>query len=282
VATLSVSQLGEGAMQLQSELWATNSLFVPAGRDCVLCDPSIFPDELEQIAALTHGFEHTHLLITHSDFDHTCGIASFPDARVVVGAGTAAAFADGSARRTLDQAATEWATPWEGELRVDVILTERPLSCGELQVLGVDARGHIDDGTAFILLDRRVLLPGDYASAVCYPFLLGSLSDAISAYQRLLQALDQYAIELVLPGHGPALSRERAAQICHEDVAYIRALRAAAAHGVASGGGEAQALLAAFAVEPPREARADFEAFGLRSSNARRAATEALGDTRSA
>ena len=94
------------------------------------------------------------MLVTHSDFDHVCGLPAFAGATVVAGVGTAAAIGDGTARRKLDESGPEWGTAWEGELRVDVVVSGEPVLCGDLSVAAVDTRGHTDDGSAFAVIER--------------------------------------------------------------------------------------------------------------------------------
>lgn len=272
---LDVMPLGDGVLALQSQLWATNSVLITAGDGCVVCDPSIFPDEIDTIRAEAQGSRRTHVLITHSDFDHVCGIPAFASDTVVAGATTAAAIADGTARRKLDAGAHDWGTAWDGELRVDLVVGDHGVRCGDLEVVAIDARGHIDDGSAFVIVDRRLLLVGDYLSAVCYPVLLGSLRDAAATNERLIEAIADYRVSLVVPGHGPALTPDEARQIARADVEYIRSLQAAAADAVRQRVSANAALLMALAVQPPRRARPDFEAFDLLSANARTALGEA-------
>jgi glyoxylase-like metal-dependent hydrolase (beta-lactamase superfamily II) len=131
------------------------------------------------------------------------------------------------------------------------------------------------DGSAFVVLDRRLLLPGDYLSAVCHPVLLGSLEAAAASNERLLKAIDEHQIALIVPGHGPALTPDDARQIARADLEYIRSLQAAAADAVRQRVSANAALLKALGVQPPRRARPDFEAFDLLSANARTALSEA-------
>ncbi len=267
--------LGDGALALQSQLWATNSVLIPAGDDCLVCDPSIFSDEIDAVRARTRGFKRTHVLITHSDFDHVCGIPAFATDTVIAGATTAAAIVDGTARQKLDASGRDWDAHWDGELRVDLVITSDSVRCGGVEVVAIDSRGHIDDGSAFVIVDRRILLPGDYLSAVCHPVLLGSAEAAAASNERLLQAIADYQVSLVVPGHGPALTSHAARQIARADLDYIRSLQAAAANAVQQRASANAALLMAFAVQPPRRARPDFEAFDLLSANVRTALSEA-------
>jgi len=275
MAALTIRRLDAGTRVLQSDLWATNSTIVSAGETCLVCDPSIFPDEIAQIREATLASSDLHILVTHSDFDHTCGVPWFADATVVAGASTAAAIADGSARRKLDESAEEWGTSWPGELRVDRIASGEPIRCGDVDVVAIDARGHIDDGSAFIVGDGRLLLCGDYLSAICQPIVLGSIEATIKAIERLLRAISDHDIDVIIPGHGPVLDRPQAQRIGREDIVYLRALQAAAGSAARDGAGANPAFLAARAVAGPRESRPDFEAFDWLSANARRALAEA-------
>jgi glyoxylase-like metal-dependent hydrolase (beta-lactamase superfamily II) len=276
---LSVTRLESGDLVLQSALWATNSVIVFGEEGCLVCDPSIFPDEIAQIRERTRDSGSVHVLITHSDFDHVCGLPAFArDAVVVAGTSTAAAIADGTARRKLDESGVEWGTAWEGELRVDLVASAAsgaPVRCGDLEVGVVDCRGHSDDGSAFVIAARRLLLAGDYLSAVCPPIVLGSFDAAVASIERLLRAIDEHRITAVVPGHGPVLDAAQAREIGREDIRYLRALQERAAAAVQAGLSPSAAFLSVRAVPQPRAARADCDAFDWLGANARRALAEA-------
>jgi hydroxyacylglutathione hydrolase len=276
---LSVTRLAGGDLVLQSGLWATNSVIVFGEEGCVVCDPSIFPDEIVQIRQHTRDSGNVHVLITHSDFDHVCGLPAFArDAVVVAGSSTAAAIADGTARRALDEGGVEWGTAWEGELGVDVVASDAvgaSVRCGDLEVIALDARGHSDDGSAFVVANRGLLLAGDYLSAVCPPIVLGSFDGTVASTERLLRAVDEHRITTVVPGHGPALDAAQARRIGREDISYLRALQGAAAEALERGASPNAAYLTVRAVPAPRPARADFEAFDWLGANARRVLAEA-------
>jgi hydroxyacylglutathione hydrolase len=277
---LTTSRPAGGVLVLQSRLWATNSIMVKGAATCLVCDPSIFPDEIDEIRAATDGSERRYVLVTHSDFDHVCGLPAFADATVVAGERTAAAIADGTARRKLDDSAREWGTAWEGELRVDVVASGSgaaggSVRCGDVEVVTVDGRGHGDDGSAFVIADRRLLLAGDYLSSVCPPIVLGCIDEAVASIERLLRALDEHEITTVVPGHGPVLDRDQARRIGREDIVYLRGLQESAAAAVRGRASPHAGFLAVRAVQPPRPARPDFEAFDWLGANARRALAEA-------
>jgi hydroxyacylglutathione hydrolase len=272
---LTVERLGGGVLVLRSALWATNSVLVPAGDACLVCDPSIFPDEIEAVRSSTRPYDEVYVLVTHSDFDHVCGIPAFAAATVLADATTARAIAAGAARRGLDAAGREWNASWEGALRVDQVVGDELVRCGTCGVRAIPVPGHGDDGAAFVILEQELLLPGDYLSAVCPPIVLGSVRSALASCERLLRSLAEHSISTVVPGHGPALDRRRAQRIGREDADYLRLLQVAAADAVRAGIDAGEATATVRAVPPPRRARPDFEALDLRSSNARVALAEA-------
>ena len=275
MAALTRYRLDGGVLVLQSRLWATNSVVVPAGDACLLVDPSIFPDEIEAVRSASSSYGRVYVLVTHSDFDHVCGVPAFPDATIVAGPTTAGAIAAGTARRALDEAQREWRTSWVGSPRVDLVLDGDAVRCGTCDVAAIDARGHGDDGEAFVVAELGLLLPGDYLSAVCHPIVLGSLTSALATHERLLRALGEWSITTVVPGHGPALTRDQARRIAGQDSDYLRALQTAAADVVRAGADAEDAVATVRSVPPPRPARPDFEALGLLAANARAALADA-------
>jgi len=63
-----------------------------------------------------------------------------------------------------------------------------------------------------------------------------------------------------VPGHGPVLTAAEALAIAEADLAYLRALRAAAAGVLGAGGDQEDARAAALAVPLPRQASDDLAA----------------------
>ena len=74
--------------RFESALWQTASLLLVAGDEAVVIDPCISAEEVARIAdrATSLGARVTHVLVTHADWDHVCGIAAFPDAVATMGA----------------------------------------------------------------------------------------------------------------------------------------------------------------------------------------------------
>lgn len=272
---LDVTDLGQGIWQLQSRLYSTNSVLVWGTAGCVVCDPSIFADEVAEVRDRAGSLDATHVLITHSDFDHTCGIPAFAGATVAAGPATAQAIADGTAAEKLREAGPVWGIADPGPMRVDRVLeTGGEADVGSERVLVIDVPGHQTDGSAFLLADRGLLLTGDYLSRVIYPVLWASLTQAMGSYERLLAVVRDGRVQIVVPGHGPALSPAEALRIGEEDLAYLRGLRDAASRALYDGASTGEAVMAVYAVEPPRPDRMGLEAFGLRSTNAQLAVRE--------
>jgi hydroxyacylglutathione hydrolase len=265
--------LGDGACQFQSPLWKTNSFLAVTDYEALVCDPALTPAEIEEIRveAGRRARGPVHVLITHGDFDHVCGIPHFPEAEVIAGADAARKIETGAAADDLRDAGPEWGVSWAADaLRVDrVVAAEGEFACGAFRVATIDAPSHGREGLAYILLDPGILLAGDHLSSITYPLLAGPVERAVHAHERLLEALGEFDIRWVVPGHGPALSREEAKEIGEEDLAYLERLAAAARDARTSGESPGYALLRVYAVEPPRPTSDDFEIYDIRAGNAR-------------
>ena len=266
---------------LQGPLWQTNATVLGAGADLVLVDPAQFPDELALLRATVDELrpERLWLLVTHADFDHVQGIPVFPEATVVAEAGTAERLVDGRASEALRAAGRDLGTSWDDRLRADRIVgcdvRER---LGALELVAIDTAGHQDHGAAFAFPGLGVLAAGDYLSAITYPYCLYGVAEARASAERLLAAIERLAIDVVVPGHGPAHDRAAATRIGDEDVRYLRSLERAAAEAAERELPPALALLHVFRVEPPRANTDDFEMYDLRGCNAR-TALSAVGIT---
>lgn len=267
--------LGEGVWQFQTPLWQTNSVLALAQDEALVCDPAFTPAEIESIRAEArrHAQGPLHVAITHGDFDHVCGIPYFPDADVIAGEEAARRIESGATSDEMRDAGGEWGVDWPtDELRVSrVVAADTELACGPFCLAAIDAPSHGREGLAYVLVEQGVLVPGDHLSAVTYPLLAGSLERATQACRRLLEALVQYDLRWVVPGHGPALTREEAKKVGEEDLRYLEELEAAAREALESGLRPGYALLRVYDVEPPRPTTADFEVYDIRAGNARRA-----------
>jgi glyoxylase-like metal-dependent hydrolase (beta-lactamase superfamily II) len=220
------------ALVVTSRMWQTTATALRSGDECMLIDSPYFPDELEALPELLaqSGFSPDGLLATHADYDHLLGRGAFP--RLALGLAESSALRlhaePGAAQRELRRQ--------DEELYVE---RPRPLSLGDLQPLPVPgklelgstqlqlhpAEGHVQDGMAVFAPEPRLLVCGDYLSPVEIPMISrgGSLEAYLATLARLAPLVER--ADFVVPGHGPALPRDRAERILHEDAEYMDALR---------------------------------------------------------
>lgn len=204
-----------------------------AGETFVIDSP-VLPDELEALPTLIEQARFpaaSGLLATHGDWDHLLGRLAFPSVALGCAESTAARLraSPGEAQR---------------ELRVfdeDLLIErDRPLALGSVQALPVPGRcavagehelelhpasGHTADGMAIFIPWARVLVAGDYLSAVELP-TLGDAGGDLDTYLATLERLRTLVAraEHVVPGHGPVLGAEQALVVLEQDLVYLRAL----------------------------------------------------------
>jgi glyoxylase-like metal-dependent hydrolase (beta-lactamase superfamily II) len=243
--------------RFESALWQTSSLLLVAGDEAVAIDPCISADEVARIAgrAATLGARVTHVLATHADWDHVCGIAAFPSAVATMGAATAEIVSSGEPLEMIRTRAAAYGITVEGEPRVDRALTVGIASrIGPFAVETLALGGHTADGTGYRIRELDLLVVGDHLSAVEFPFV-STTSEYRATLASLIDLLRTDPPAHVVPGHGPALTAAKALTIAQADLAYLHALRAAAANARDD---RARARAAAISVPPPRRASAEF------------------------
>ena len=253
--------------RFESALWETSSLLLVAGDEAVVIDPCISADEVARIAdrAATLGARVTHVLVTHADWDHYCGIGAFPTAVAAMGAATAEIVAGEDSLEVLSTRSTEYGLTIEGTPRVDASLDIGSAHrIGPFVVETVALRGHTPDGTAYRIRDLDLFAVGDHLSAAEFPFV-SSASEYRATLAALIDLLETDPPEHVVPGHGPALTSGKALAIARADLAYLRALRDAVANARDD---RARARAAALAVAPPRPATDDLAELHVRNVEA--------------
>ncbi len=236
-----------------SAIWQTNCVIVRGRRrsepegpiavhsvgegdigETFVIDSPILPEELEVLPALLEqsGFPApSGLLVTHADWDHLLARLAFPGATL------------GCALTSAERMGSAPGAP-QRELRAfdeqHYIPRSRPLALGSVQALDVpggceigshelalhSAGGHTADGMAIWIAWARVLVAGDYLSAIEIPVLGEGAS--IDSYLGTLERLRPLVLgaEHVVPGHGSVLDAQGALSILEEDAAYLAALRA--------------------------------------------------------
>jgi glyoxylase-like metal-dependent hydrolase (beta-lactamase superfamily II) len=243
-----------GWERFEGFLWKTTSLLVFAQGESLAVDPAISADEVAGIAGrgLELGAPVRHVLITHGDWDHVCGIGGFPDADAAMGEETGEKVASGRADQSVRRAAEHYGFVPSGSPRVDRTF-QRGLAVelGPFRVETFPLVGHTADGTGFRLREQGLLIVGDYLSAEEFPF-----ATSPSAYRMtlagLLELLREDPPETVVPGHGAPLRALDALEIAEADLAYLRSLHRAVIEPLSRGDTGDAARAAGLAVDLPR------------------------------
>jgi glyoxylase-like metal-dependent hydrolase (beta-lactamase superfamily II) len=245
--------------RFESALWQTASLLLVADGESVAIDPCISGAEVAAIGARAEALEApvTHVLATHADWDHVCGIAAFPDAVAAMGERSAQAVASGAPAATIVQRAADYELDIAGAPRVDRVLAAGVAHrVGPFVVETLALPGHTPDGTAYRVRALDVLAVGDHVSAVEFPFV-SSTAAYRASLAALIDLLRRDPPSQIVPGHGPALSVAEALAIAEADLAYLHALREAVSAALASGASRPEARAAGLQVDPPRSAAED-------------------------
>ena len=212
-------------------MWQTNAVALRANDEAMLVDSPYFPDELEALPALLaqSGFEVDALVATHGDYDHVLARLAFSDLALGVADSTAERLRaePGAAQRDLRSQDASFYVERPGPLslgRVQALPVPGKLELGKEELELHPAEGHTSDGLAVFAPFCGVLVCGDYLSDVEIPTISpgGSLGGYRSTLARLGGVVER--AEAVVPGHGSVLSRERALEVLHADVAYLDAL----------------------------------------------------------
>jgi glyoxylase-like metal-dependent hydrolase (beta-lactamase superfamily II) len=244
------------AERFESALWQTASLLLVADGEAVAIDPCISRDEVARIAerARTLGARVTHVLATHADWDHVCGIAAFPGAVAAMAELSAAIVKSGAASVAIAQRASEYDVTVAGPPRVDRVLSPGlAYRIGPFTIETLALAGHTPDGTAYRVRELDLLAVGDHLSAAEFPFA-SSTADYRATLAGLVDLLRNDPPARVVPGHGPELTAAEALAIAEADLAYLHALRDAV---LAAGPERERARRAGRAVLLPRPAPAD-------------------------
>jgi hydroxyacylglutathione hydrolase len=245
--------------RFEAFLWRTSSLLVLAEGESLAVDPAISADEVARIGrrALELASPVRHVLITHGDWDHVCGIGGFPDAVVAMSEETAEKVASGAADEAVGRAAEHYGFVLSGTPRVDRTFQRGSvLELGSFVIETFPLLGHTADGTGFRLRALGLLIVGDYLSAVEFPF-----ATSPAAYRTtlagLIEMLRNDPPEAVIPGHGSSLTAEDALSVAEADLRYLRSLHAAVVDALTGDGTRDEARAAGLAVALPRECPPD-------------------------
>jgi len=245
--------------RFEAFLWETTSLLVVGEEESLVVDPAITAEEVAGIGCRADelGAPVRHVLITHGDWDHVCGIGGFPEATVAMSEETAAKVTSGAAAKSVQRSVDGYGFEVAGPPRVD-----QPFARGSAVALGpfvvetFPLVGHTPDGCGFRLRELGLLVVGDHLSPVEFPF-----ATSPAAYRQtlagLIELLREDPPETVIPGHGPPLSAEEAFGVAEADLGYLRSLHKAVVDALSDGGTPDDARAAGLDVDLPRESAPD-------------------------
>jgi glyoxylase-like metal-dependent hydrolase (beta-lactamase superfamily II) len=199
--------------------------------EAALIDPGVHLDEMEALARLAagQGAAPRWIILTHSHWDHIFGPEHFPGVPIIAQARYLK-----EVEANADGIRTEIAK-WEkrfGPRRDAPFVIPRPtetvddeatITVGGLSLRLTHVPGHASDQLAVYHAESQTFWASDILSDVEIPFV----SHSLAAYEATLTRLADWAIRVLVPGHGHATTdladiRTRLT----DDRAYLAELRA--------------------------------------------------------
>jgi glyoxylase-like metal-dependent hydrolase (beta-lactamase superfamily II) len=219
---------------------AYNAGVLVNGKEAVLIDAGLFPDEVDLLRAHIYavGASPKYLVVTHSHWDHVLGPEYFPGVPVVQQQESVAVFAEHHAR--IEHQVTEWERQ-SGVHRDMPFLLHEPdrtftdrleLRLGNKTIELLHAPGHAPE--QLVVHDRAeaTLWAADMLSDIEIPFVMHNLK----AYRQTLDRLAQLEVTTLVPGHGrPANGPAEVKARFDADRAYLTELQRIVEAAVAAG-----------------------------------------------
>jgi len=240
-------QLTPSLAVLHSRSMAYNSGLLINGDDAVLIDAGLFPEDTDSLRShiYAHGARPTHLVITHSHWDHVLGPEYFPGVPVIQQNESLAVFSEFGTR--IERQVTEWERQSGVHRDMPFLLHEPDETFGdhlEFKVGGKTielhhAPGHAPEQLVVYDRDEQTLWAADMLSDIEIPFVMHSLK----AYRGTLDRLVQLKVTALVPGHGsPVRTHEEVRARFETDRAYLGELQRRVEAAVAAGRGAADAV----------------------------------------
>ena len=252
-----ITELSANVTHFQGATWKCNCIVIQKADEAIVVDACWNHRDLERVSERVAG-QRQHVLVTHADIDHVCGVGFFPDATVAMGERSAARVNDGSAGRDLADEAEKWGLDLPADLRVDRILdADAEVQLGSFTVTTVEAAGHAVDGLGYVVEEEGLFAVGDYLMKSQMPMVWWSFTEARRTTERLLEALDRFDLQRVVPGHGPLLSVDEARDVGDADIRYMEEVDCVADEAKRQGVTPREWLLAVESVPVPRPAEPD-------------------------
>jgi glyoxylase-like metal-dependent hydrolase (beta-lactamase superfamily II) len=236
-----VQQLTHSLWAFQSRLYATNSGIVIDRGEACLVDPGIYPDEIEAIARFVRarGALPGSIVLTHGHWDHLLGPERFPGVPVIAHVGYAEGMVGERLTHTHKQVARwlrdagvereePFSVPEAGETFSDV----KTLHVGGTELRLVHTPGHEVDEIVVYAPASAALWAGDMLSDLEIPFVF----DSLLAYQRTLEMIAGWEVQVLVPGHGqPTADAAEIQTRIADDLTYLATLRARVEEAIAEG-----------------------------------------------
>lgn len=236
-----ITQITSHLWVRQSRLYLTNAGLFVSGDHGVLIDPCIYPNEIMTWGefAAANLLYLSHLILTHSHWDHIFGPEYFPDLPIITHTAYVTETSGPHEQRIRDYM-TYWFTQEKLHRDEPFVVPQPTLTFSERLTLRVGdetlhlihAPGHAVDQLVVYHPPSRLLWAADMLSDVEIPFV----SHSLAAYEHTLAMLAALEIEILVPGHGQvAQSSPEVAQRIGEDRAYLGEVRGRVSHALAQG-----------------------------------------------
>ncbi len=211
--------------------YMVNSTVIVGEKGVILVDTG-FTDEIghmlaKRIAKITPK-PVTHIINTHHHGDHTLGNSAFPNAQVI---------STEKARELLEKEGAEWIDLVQtmtglkfpntrvvlaNETYKENTRTELTID-GVKMVLWVPRGSHTAGDLLVYLPDDKVLIAGD----VLVNKMMPQFRDAfVKNWVATLRELQQFDIKVIVPGHGPLMSKAQAEKLGHMMAAFYDGVEA--------------------------------------------------------
>jgi len=244
---MSLHEVAPSLAVLHSRGFSYNAGVLVRGKDALLIDAGLFPDEVDLLRSHIYswGARPTHMVVTHSHWDHVLGPEYFPGVPVVQQQESVAVFAEHHSH--IEHQVTEWER--QSNVRRDMsflmhepdqIFSDRlDLQLGDKTIELLHAPGHAPE--QLVVYDRaeRTLWAADMLSDIEIPFVMHNLK----AYRLTLDRLAQLEVATLVPGHGrPACGQGQVRARFEADRAYLAELQRRVEAAVAAGRNAAETI----------------------------------------
>jgi hydroxyacylglutathione hydrolase len=200
------------------------------GKEAVLIDAGLFPDEVDLLRAHIYavGASPKYIIVTHSHWDHVLGPEYFPGVPVIQQQEGLAVLAESGTR--IEHQVTEWERQSGVQRDMPFLLHEPDETFGDRFELAVGGKtvellaapGHAPEQLVVYDRGEQTLWAADMLSDIEIPFVMHNLK----AYRQTLDWLAHLDISVLVPGHGrPAVDRAEVRARLDGDRAYLAELQ---------------------------------------------------------